>query len=90
MRSNGIGMVGLNGKTRKQSFDPENFNLAMSEEVSDALSEKCARVKELEEYSTNLYREYKREVNELKDMVQKIGEDNLRLKNLLKEHQIEY
>jgi hypothetical protein len=67
-----------------------NFNLAMSEEVSSALSEKCERVKQLEKYVKEIKQQAENEVNELKDMVQKIGGENLRLKELLKEHQINY
>lgn len=70
-------------------MDP-NFNLAMSDAVKGALDAKCERVNQLEEYAEEVKQQAENEVEELKQMVQTIGNENLRLKELLKEHQIEY
>ncbi len=84
------------GKSLPIEEDP-NFNLAMSEEVKDALSEKCERVKQLEKFSEeqriqyeDMRKQFEKDVEELKDMVRKFREENLHLKNLLKEHGVDY
>lgn len=87
MRS--ISIMGPDGKPSPIEQDP-NFNLAMSEEVSDAISEKAERIKQLKAHIEKIKKQFKEEVEDLKQMVRTIGEENLRLKKLLKEHQIEY
>ncbi len=83
-----IGIMGPEGKSPIDQ-DP-NFNVAMSEEVTNALSEKCERVNQLEKYVKEVKQQAKTEVEDLKDMVRKFEDENLRLKELLRKNGVEY
>ena len=83
-----IGITGPDGESPINQ-DP-NFNLAMSEEASQALSEKCERVNQLEKYCEEVKQQAKTEVEDLKDMVRKFEDENLRLKELLRKNGVEY
>lgn len=67
----------------------KQFDLGRSESVLGALDYKAERIKQLNAHIEKMENQFKEEVEDLKEMVRKIGEDNLRLKKLLKEHQIE-
>jgi len=62
-----------------------DFNLGLNKDVLGALDYKAERVKALEKHCEEVKAQAKKEIEELKDMVQKLGEENLRLKKLLKE-----
>lgn len=68
----------------------KQFNLGTNEAVLGALDYKAERIKQLKTHIEKITNQFKEEVEDLKEMVQKIGNENLRLKKLLKEHQIEY
>jgi hypothetical protein len=74
----------LNHPVRRHVVDlGKQYNLGKNEGVVGALDYWKGR-------ALNSEAQAKEEIEELKDMVQKIGEENLRLKELLKENGIEY
>ena len=83
-----IGIRGPDGESPiKQDIE---FNLAMSSEVTAALNEKCERVNQLESYCESVRSQAIREVEELKEIAYKLGDEVRRLRDILAEHDIDF
>lgn len=68
----------------KEKFTHEH-NLNLNQDIIGSLDFYMSRCKQLTDYAKQVKAQAEKEVNELKEMIKKIGEENLRLKKLLKE-----
>jgi len=84
-----IGATGPSDRPTPTNPD-RGWSLDHSEDVKNALSEKCARVKQLEKYCEDVRSQAIREVEELKGMVREIAQEVYRLRDILIEHNINF